>query len=67
MQESLIVQVSAYPGWLIGVSRHERYSGYFCCWIVDPNCNVLSDGRNYETSNAAMKAGRAFVERHMEP
>ncbi len=63
MNYDAIVQVSAFPGWIVGVSRSEWVEGYLC-WVVDPDCNVLHDGRNYETSNAAMVAGRNYVEQN---
>lgn len=60
MTEGAIIQVSAYPGWIVGVCR-DAIDGYYC-WVIDPNYELLSDGRIYETSNAAMLAGRSFVE-----
>lgn len=64
MIDEAIVQLSAYPGWIVGVSYDQLCDGYLC-WVIDPNFNVLSDGRNYETSHAAMMMGRAFVESHI--
>lgn len=65
MEGGIVVQVSTFPGWIVGVSRSEFYEG-FLCWVVDPDCNVLNDGRSYETSNAAMLAGRAYVEHFLD-
>lgn len=60
MSEGTIVQASAYPGWIVGVSYagNDRY----LCWVINPELDVLCDHRTYETSNAAMVAGRSFVE-----
>ena len=63
MSES-VVQVSTYPGWIVGVSRRQFDEG-FSCWVIDPEYNVLNDGRYYETSLAAMVAGRTYVERNL--
>lgn len=63
MNNQAVVQVSAYPGWIVGVSRNGAMG--FLCWVINPDLHVLCDGRNYETSNAAMLAGRAFVETHL--
>lgn len=62
MEFSQVVQLSALPGWIIGVS-HTRNLGYQC-WIINPDLDVLSDGASYKTSSAALTAGRAFVERY---
>jgi hypothetical protein len=37
----------------------------YLCWVIDPDLTLLNDGREYETSNAAMMAGRAYVERNL--
>ncbi|GAB4227397.1 MAG: hypothetical protein Kow00121_56090 [Elainellaceae cyanobacterium] len=58
-----IVQVSTFPGWIVGVSRNGDRG--FLCWVVNPDLNILCDRRNYETSNAAMLAGRMFVENNL--
>ncbi|WAL58768.1 hypothetical protein [Thermocoleostomius sinensis] len=60
MNEGTIVQLSAYPGWIVGVSYggNDRYLS----WVISPDLHVLCDRRTYETSNAAMLAGRSFVE-----
>lgn len=63
MSEGAIVQVSAFLGWIVGVSR--QGDGKFLCWVINPDCTVLCDRRSYETSIAAMIAGRQFVERHL--
>ncbi|WP_339383245.1 hypothetical protein [Oculatella sp. LEGE 06141] len=57
------MQVSVYPGWIVGVSG-TRTDGY-SCWVVGSDCVALNDGRRYETSHDAMLVGRAFVERHL--
>jgi len=61
MSEGSIVQVSAYPGWIVGVI-HTTTIGYQC-WVINPDLDVLSDGEIYRSSSAAMAAGRTFVER----
>ena len=61
MSEWSIVQISAYPGWIVGVS-HSKTQGYQC-WVINPNLDVLSNKEIYYTSSAAMAAGRNFVER----
>lgn len=63
MNDGAIVQISAFPGWIVGVSRNE--DGYFLCWVINPDCNIFSDRQSYETSVAAMVAGREFVERNL--
>lgn len=62
--DEAIVQVSAYPGWIVGVSYSQFYDGYRC-WIVDPECNLLTDERIYEASHTAMLMARSFVEHHL--
>ena len=62
MNQALIIQVAAYPGWIVEVSL-APLEGYQC-WIVNPNLMVLNNGETYQTSSAAMAAGRTFVERH---
>lgn len=64
MSDGSIVQLSAYPGWIVGVSRSALMDSYLC-WVIDPDLTLLNDGREYETSNAAMMAGRAYVERNL--
>jgi hypothetical protein len=62
MENTQFVQLSAMPGWIIGISHsHER--GYQC-WIINPELNVLNDGFQYSTSSAALTAGRSFIERY---
>jgi hypothetical protein len=63
MYEEAIVQISAYPGWIVGVSR-DGQQGYRC-WVINPDLDLLCDRHCYETSYAAMVAGRAFVESHL--
>jgi hypothetical protein len=62
MSENRVIQVSAWVGWLVEVSQLEG-QGYQC-WVVNPDLDVFSDGAIYQTSSAAMSAGRSFVERH---
>ncbi|HEY9662202.1 MAG TPA: hypothetical protein V6C65_27420 [Allocoleopsis sp.] len=63
MNDGTIVQVSAFPGWIVGVSQGN--DGYFLCWVINSNYDILSDRQFYETSVAAMVAGREFVERNL--
>lgn len=56
-----IIQVAAWRGWLVEVSQLK--AGYQC-WVVSPSLEVLSDGTVYQSSSAAMSAGRQFVERN---
>ncbi|MBE7382745.1 MAG: hypothetical protein F6J95_015190 [Leptolyngbya sp. SIO1E4] len=62
MEYSHVVQLSAMPGWIIGVS-HTENRGYQC-WVINRDLDVLSDGTLYTTSSAALTAGRTFVERY---
>jgi exosome complex RNA-binding protein Rrp42 (RNase PH superfamily) len=58
-----IIQISAWRGWLVEVSQPLDSQGYQC-WIVRPDLAVLNDGTIYQSSSAAMSAGRQFVERN---
>ncbi|MBD3880431.1 hypothetical protein IFO70_01535 [Phormidium tenue FACHB-886] len=62
--DETIVQISVFPGWIVGVSYDPCQDGYRC-WIVDAEYTLMSDGRSYETSHSAMLVGRAFVENHL--
>lgn len=64
MDSTQFIQLSAMPGWIIGVI-HSRDQGYQC-WIINPELNVLNDGYQYSTSSAALTAGRSFIERHYQ-
>ncbi|HEY9888484.1 MAG TPA: hypothetical protein V6D02_08800 [Candidatus Obscuribacterales bacterium] len=64
METTQFVQLSALPGWIIGVS-YTRDRGYQC-WVINPDLHVLNDGYHYTTSSAALTAGRSFVERQFE-
>jgi hypothetical protein len=55
-----LIQVVAYPGWIVGVTRGRR-RGYRC-WVITPELLVLTDGESHRTSLAALKAGRWIVE-----
>lgn len=63
--DEAIVQLSAYSGWIVGVSYSQDVAGYRC-WIVDPELNLLSDGQVYEVSYSAMMMGRAFIDYHSQ-
>lgn len=60
MESIKFIQLSAMPGWILGVSQ-TRGQGYQC-WIIDAELSVLNDGRQYTTSHAALTAGRSFIE-----
>ncbi len=60
----LIVKLSAFPGWLAGVSS--TYSGDYLCWVVTPELLVLDDGEIYPDSESAMVSARCFVEESLE-
>ncbi|NET36504.1 MAG: hypothetical protein F6K19_31495 [Cyanothece sp. SIO1E1] len=64
MEEDKIIQVSAFPDWIVGVS-YARVDGYRC-WVITPELKVLNDGEIYGTSHAAMSAGRYLVEHSLE-
>ena len=64
MEDSGIIQVSAFPGWIVGVS-YVLGEGYRC-WVITPELAVLNDGECYEASQAAMAAGRFLVEHSLE-
>ncbi|MEM1280084.1 MAG: hypothetical protein F6K00_22695 [Leptolyngbya sp. SIOISBB] len=61
MENTQFVQLSALPGWIIGVS-HTRQRGYQC-WLINSALDVLNDGYEYTTSSAALMAGRSFIEK----
>ena len=63
MDSTQVIQLSAMPGWIIGIS-HVKEQGYQC-WLINPDLNILNDGYLYHTSSAALMAGRAFVERQL--
>jgi hypothetical protein len=65
MEELLIVKLSAFPGWLAGVSS--THSGDYHCWVVTPELLVLDDGEIYHDSESAMASARYFVEQSLEP
>ena len=60
----LIVKLSAFPGWLAGVSS--TYGGDYLCWVVTPDLLVLDDGEIYPDSESAMLSARCFVEESLE-
>lgn len=63
MHREAIIQISAFPDWIVGVSLSPL--GYQC-WVLSPDLDVLNDGEWYDTSAAAMAAGRFFVECSLE-
>jgi len=62
METSQFVQLSAMPGWIIGVVMTPNRS--YQCWVINPDLDVLNDGASYTTSSAALTAGRTYIERH---
>lgn len=62
LEEESIVQIAAYPKWIVGISYAPELG--YQCWIIDPNLEVLNNGELYDTSSAALAAGRAYVERN---
>lgn len=63
MDEDGLVEIVAFPGWLVGVST---IHGLYQCWVVTPELVVLNDGEIYESSQAALAAGRLLVELSLE-
>lgn len=47
MGEEAIVQISAFPGWIVGVSRHQNS---FLCWVINPA--LLNDRMNHRADVA---------------
>ena len=64
MDDSKFIQISAFPGWIVGVSYGQ--GGGFHCWVINPELAVLNDGESYRTSEAAMAVGRSLVEHSLE-
>ena len=64
MDQGKIIQVSAFPGWIVLVS-YVPYLGYQC-WVMTPELIVLNDGEVYLNSCAAMDAGRSLVEHSLD-
>lgn len=64
MKQESMVQVTTFPGWVIGVSCSEAQ--VYRCWIITPDLRVFSDGEFYETCSAALASGRYFVERNLD-
>ena len=63
MNEVVIVQLSAFPGWLVGVCSTPM--GEYICWVITPELMVLSDGEMYTSDEAAMESGRCFVQQSL--
>ena len=63
LTEQLIYCV-AYPGWIVGVSRHGPQ--WFHCWIINPELAVLTDGECHPSGDDALDAGRFLVEHSLE-
>ena len=60
MKQGTLVQVSAFPGWIVLIS-YTPSVGYRC-WVMTPELMILNDGERYRTSTAAMAAGRCLVQ-----
>ncbi|MBD2257535.1 hypothetical protein [Pseudanabaena sp. FACHB-2040] len=63
MNEGRLIEIVAFPGWIVGVSLNW---GLYRCWVITPELVVLNDGEDYETSQMALAAGRALVELSLE-
>jgi hypothetical protein len=63
MNEGRLIEIVAFPGWIVGVSRSW---GLYRCWVITPELVVLNDGEVYETGQMALAAGRALVELSLE-
>ncbi|MEM6520604.1 MAG: hypothetical protein AAF892_13045 [Cyanobacteria bacterium P01_D01_bin.71] len=61
MERTQFVQLSALPGWIIGVSHTQKHG--YQCWVINSALDVLNDGYQYSTSSAALMAGRTFIEK----
>ncbi|MGB8699666.1 MAG: hypothetical protein WCD18_09645 [Thermosynechococcaceae cyanobacterium] len=61
MKQESVAQVSAFPGWVVGISCSQAL--VYRCWVLSANFDVFSDGEFYDTCSAAMAAGRSFIER----
>jgi hypothetical protein len=64
MKQESLAQVSAFPGWVVGISCSQAL--VYRCWVMSANLDVFSDGEFYDTCSAAMAAGRHFVERVLD-
>ncbi len=63
IKQETLAQVSAFPGWVVGISCSQAL--VYRCWAMNTDLNVFSDGEFYDTSSAAMAAGRRFVEQSL--
>lgn len=63
MSEGRLVEIVAFPGWIVGVSAQW---GVYRCWVITPELVVLNDGELYENGHLALAAGRALVELSLE-
>ncbi|NEP17925.1 MAG: hypothetical protein F6J97_13640 [Leptolyngbya sp. SIO4C1] len=59
MVDSRLVQLLAFPGWIVGIS-HTPAVGYRC-WVITPELSVLNDGEVYRTRQAALQVGCELV------
>ena len=54
----LIIQFSAFPGWIVGVS-YVPAEGFYC-WVITPELAVLNDGECYCTSSSSDGGGSIY-------
>ncbi|WP_228021703.1 hypothetical protein [Vasconcelosia minhoensis] len=54
-----LVQVIAFPDWIIAVGQLP--TGGYRCWVLTPELTALDDGEVYPTSQAAASAARFLV------
>ncbi|NJK77522.1 MAG: hypothetical protein HC852_02205 [Acaryochloridaceae cyanobacterium RU_4_10] len=63
IKQETLAQVWAFPGWVVGVSCSQAL--VYRCWAMNADLDVFNDGEFYDTSSAAMAAGRRFVEQYL--
>lgn len=60
MAKSRLVALIAFSDWLVGVTRTR--SGGYCCWVINPERVVLTDGEVYTRRKEALAAGCSLVQ-----
>jgi hypothetical protein len=64
MSSTHIVEVIAFPGWIIGICCLPE--GDYSYWVMTPELTLLSDGETYTSRDEALSAGRFLVEYSIE-
>ncbi|NJM64467.1 MAG: hypothetical protein HC851_01750 [Acaryochloris sp. RU_4_1] len=64
MSTAHLVEMIAFPGWIIGVCRLPE--GDYSCWVMTPELTLISDGETYTSGDEALSAGRFLVEYSIE-